>query len=118
MTAAVYGDEPGGHPAFNSDSQAAATSGVIKASAGVFFEANGYNLTGNTRYFHVYNSATVPTDGAVPALVPVAVPPYGVFSLTFEQGVFFDTGISWACSTGVSTKTLSTADLWVTITYR
>ncbi len=118
MTAAVYGDEPGGHPAYNSDSQAAATSGVIKATPAIFFEANGYNLTGATRYFHVYNSATVPADGAVPALVPVAVPPYGVFSLSFSQGVFFDTGLSWASSTGVATKTLSTADLWVTITYR
>ncbi len=105
MTAAVYGDEPGGHPAYNNDSQAAAASGVVKASPAVFYEANGYNLTGTT-------------DGAVPALVPVAIPPYGVFSLSFSQGVFFDAGLSWASSTGVATKTLGGADLWVTITYK
>ena len=118
MTAAVYGDEPGGHPAYNNDSQAAAASGVVQAGPTVFYEANGYNLTGTTRYFHVYNSATVPTDGAAPALIPVAIPPYGVFSLSFSQGVFLDTGLCWASSTGVATKTLGGADLWVTITYK
>jgi hypothetical protein len=119
MTAAVYGDKPGGEFVQHVDSQAFATSGVVKATPGVFFEVNGFNSSASTRYFHVYNSATVPGDGAVPACIPITVPPSSPFSFSFaKDGIELDTGISWACSTSFATKTLGAAEMWTTISYK
>ncbi len=119
MTAAVYGDTPGGDYAKHNDSQAPATSGVIKASSGVFYEVNGINTSSSTRYFHLFNSATVPSNGAVPACVPVECPPASSFSFSLtKDGIYFDTGICWASSTARDTLTLSAADMWALVTYK
>ena len=120
MSAIVERSAPGSWTGaiFNSDTQDFAASGVIKATPAVFYEVNGYNSSGSTRYFQIFDSATVPADGAIPACVPVAVPPYGLFSLSFAQGLFLGTGLSWASSSGAGTKAVTGADLWVTITYK
>ncbi len=120
MTALVERGAPGSWTGaiFNSDTQSTAASGAIKDGPAVFYEVNGYNASGSTRYFQIFDSATVPADGVVPACVPVVVPPYGVFSLSFAQGLFLATGLSWASSSGLATKTVTGADLWVTITYK
>ena len=119
MTASVTQGEPNSFRVRHTDSQALAVSGVVKASGGVFYEINGYNGSASTRYVHIYNSATVPADTAIPACVPITVPPFGVFSLSFEHGFQCGAGISWASSTTLQTKTVSgTPDVWTTITYR
>ncbi len=121
MTAIVERGSPGSWTGavLHNDSQALAVSGVIKASHAVFLEVNGYNNSASTRYFHIYDSATVPADTAIPACVPVVVPPFGVFSLSFAQGLYLGTGLSWASSSTLQTKTVSgTPDLWVTVTYK
>ncbi len=119
MTAKVYGDRPGGDFAQHNDSQAPAASGIVKAAPGVFFEVNGFNTSASTRYFQVFNSATVPSNGAVPAIVPIVVPPSSPFSFSFvKDGVELDTGIVWACSTGFGTLTIGAAEMWATVTYK
>lgn len=120
MTAKVYGDKPGGDVAMHNDSQAPATSGVVKAASGVFFEVNGYNTSASTRYFHIFNSTTVPANGAVPACVPIVVSPTSPFSFSFvKDGLYLDTGISWASSTARDTLTITVgADMWATVTYK
>jgi len=119
VTAKIYGDTPGGDFLQHCDSQADVSSQVVKASHGVFFEITGSNNSSSTRYIQIYNSATVPTDGAVPALPPITVPPYGVFSMSFAQGVRFDTGISWASSTTRATKSESgVGDVWAAVSFK
>ena len=121
MTAIVERGEPGSSPTavLNNDSQALAVSGVVKASAAVFLEIVGFNNSGSTRYVHIYDSPTVPAEGTIPACVPIVVPSQGVFSLSFPRGLFLHTGLSWASSTTLQTKTVSGApDIWATITYK
>ena len=120
MSTKTYGDEPGGHFAKHMDSQALQTSGVIVAGPAVFYEVVGFNNSGSTRYFHIYDSATVPADAAIPAMTPLAVGAGGTFSYNFSQaGLALASGLSWASSTTVATKTITgAADMWVTITHK
>ncbi len=121
MTAAVVRGQPGSSPTaiLNNDSQGLATSGIIKATPAVFLEVNGVNNSGSTRYFQLFNSATVPADTATPFCVPVPVPANSAFSMRFESGLFLSTGLVWASSSTLATKTITlVADMWVTVTYK
>ena len=97
---------------------ALAASGVIKASAGKLLGAIGYNDKTSTQFIQIFNSATVPSDTAVPIFSFVAQSKAN-FSLDFgtlEDD--FDTGISWSNSSTVGTKTIGSADCWVTALFR
>lgn len=119
MTASVHGDDPGGSVIRHNDSQGLAVSGVIKASACVFFEVLGYNNSGSTRYFQLFDSATVPADTAVPMCAPIGIPAFSAFSMRLENGFRAPAGLSWASSSTLATKTVSvTPDMWVTVTYK
>ncbi len=121
MTAAVVRAQPGSSPlaVLNNDSQGVATSGIVKATPAVFLEVNGVNNSGSTRYFQIFDSATVPADASVPFCVPVPVPPNSAFSMRFDQGLFMHTGLCWASSSTFATKTITlVADMWVTVTYK
>lgn len=99
------------------ESAALETSSVSKAAAGNLYAVFGWNNNAAVRYFHIYNSATVPADTTVPKIcIPVAAG--GSFSLDLTlYGKQFAAGISWACSTTAATKTLGAADFWVTLGY-
>ncbi len=121
MTAAVVRSQPLSSPTLvqHNDSQGLATSGIIKATPAVFLEVNGVNASGSPRYFQIYDSATVPADTAVPFCVPVLVPANSSFSMSFETGLFMHTGLCWASSSTLATKTITlVADMWVTVSYK
>ncbi len=96
---------------FNSIGGGLATSGVIRASPGTLLDVNGYNASGETRFFQLFNTVAVPPDTTVPATIPIEVAAGTHFSITFadSQGQTFSTGITWASSTTQLTKTITGA---------
>ncbi|OFY95245.1 MAG: hypothetical protein A2309_02950 [Bacteroidetes bacterium RIFOXYB2_FULL_35_7] len=92
------------------NSSAAETSSVSKNAAGTLYYALFYNGNGATRYFQVFNSATVPADGVVP-VITIPVTTGQTLVLDFSNfGMYFSTGISWCNSTTGGTKTIGAAD--------
>lgn len=98
-------------------SAALEASKVIKASPGSLRGATAFNNNASTRYFQVFNSATVPANGEVPMLtIPV---PAGK-SVSFDGGLgglVCSAGISVCGSTTAPTKTVGGADFLFTIKY-
>lgn len=85
------------------------TSRVVKASAGTLWSFTAHNTNAAKRYFLLFDSATVPSNGALPVMVfacesklPVSFQPDGGLPMT--------AGISWAISTTEDTLTLAAAD--------
>ena len=96
---------------------AVAASGVIKASAGPLYGISGINNSASDQYLQIHNTASVPADTAVPKLV-LFIPAKSNFS--FDLGVYgyaFATGMSWSNSSTLATKTIGSADCWVTAIY-
>lgn len=88
----------------------AGLSGVIKASAGTFIEADFANTGGTagvTLYLQFFNSTTVPVDGTAPSLFfPIPLALGSKISLRAPRA--FSTGLSWCASTTIATKTIAT----------
>lgn len=100
------------------DSAALEASSVVKASPGNAYVAFGFNNNVATRYFHVYNSTTVPADGTAP-IICFPVPGSSSFSIDLRAyGKYFSTGMAWANSTTAATKTVGAADFWVNFGYK
>lgn len=113
------------------DSQALATGGVIQAAPGVLLEVTIFNGSASTRYFQLFDSATVPANASVPFMCPIKIPagqnaclvlgncPVSVdVGVVWAGGVRMATGISWASSSTSDTKTITgVADMWVTARY-
>lgn len=97
---------------------AVAASAVVKSSNGTLLGISVINSGASTRYFQIFDSTSVPADGAVPVLV-LAVPSgeQRTLDLTAFNGKFCSTGISWASSSTLATKTIGAAELWVNIFY-
>ena len=94
----------------NSAQAAAAASKVIKATAGTIYGLSGYNGKTTTQFIQIHNSATLPSDTAVPAFNIIANPLTN-FSVDFGQyGMSFDTGIVVCNSSTSATKTIGSAD--------
>lgn len=91
---------------------AAAASLVGKASAGNLY---GFNVkaidAGTAQKLLVFDSATVPADGAVAPILAYDVPAAGTLSQSFNPPIRCSAGISFALSSAVTpfTKTLSAA---------
>jgi hypothetical protein len=93
------------------DYVAAATSGVIKASPGRLYVVMFQSRSSSERFIQFYNSTTVPVDTTVP-VITVAVPAGGVCSIDLNAfGRYFSTGIAWAVSTTMATKTIGAAEI-------
>lgn len=86
----------------NYHSAAAESSNVVKAAAGTLYKVFlATSLTSGTFYFCLFNSTTVPSTGTVPFFIyPVPLMPNGL-QLTFDMGLYFSTGISWAISSAL-----------------
>jgi hypothetical protein len=84
---------------------------VLKASAGNLHSLSVYIDGASARWIMVYNSTTVPADGATTPVLVWRVPSDGVsgwLNIPFNTPISFSTGISVACSsTGPLTKTAS-----------
>lgn len=86
-----------------------AASGVIKNAAGTLYGGVFMNSNAATRYLQIFDSATVPADGATP-LLSIPVPAGTAFPFGYIRGRAMANGIAWCTSTTFATKTLGAAD--------
>lgn len=83
---------------------------VIKNTAGNLFKLIFTNTNGATRYFQLFDSASIPIDGTVPM---VTIPVAAGAKYEFEVGkypIHFASGITVCNSTTLATKTVGAAD--------
>lgn len=105
--------------AYVEGSTAFEASHILKASPGTAISITGYSSKGSAQYILVFDSATVPSNGAIPRLPPVLVPPTSNFSIDVPiTGCPFLTGITICNSSTAATKTIGTTDCWFTAVLR
>lgn len=89
-------------------------SGVIKAKGGRLLSISGYNSKASVQYIQIFNTVAVPADTAVPVFV-IAVAASSNFSINFSPASLgCMTGITWSNSSTVPTKTIDSADVFLT----
>lgn len=116
--AGIYGDWESRLKISQYATTAMAASGVIKNKAGVLYNLSGINDKAAQQYIHIFDSKTVPADGAVPVLV-LTVPADSNYSIDLGvYGLHCKNGLSWSNSSTLATKTIGAADCWVTAVYR
>lgn len=81
-------------------------SAVAKASAGLLYKAQVFNNSGATVYFQVFDAASLPANGAIPALAPQPVATLTFAAFEFATwGRPFTNGIVLAVSSTPATLT-------------
>lgn len=93
------------------------TSMVIKAAAGTLFQIFGHSSRTSSQYIHVYNATSAPAAGGTPVITFI-VPASSNFSVDFQNGHGFATGITVGNSTTVGTRTAGAADTWFNALYK
>ena len=88
---------------------------IVKASAGTLFSLSGYN-SGPAQFLQVHNSASIPANGAAPAML-LAIPAQSTFAFEWDKGVVLSAGIVVSNSSTGATKTIGSADCYFTATY-
>lgn len=99
------------------DSVALEASAIIKASPGALFSITGYNSNANDQFVQIHDSAALPADTAVPAIVFKVAAQENFFYEIKEIGRFFKNGIVICNSSTCPTKTIGSADIWVNCQY-
>jgi hypothetical protein len=99
------------------DAQAYAASGIVLASRCYLHEIMATSKAAATAYLHMFDSATVPSNGAIPVVMPMPITTDGVIVWSPPSQHCFLTGLVWALSTTRATLTLASADVWVDVTY-
>lgn len=93
----------------------------LKASAGVVYAIQAFNINAAIRYLKLYNKASAPTVGSDTPVKVLAIPPGSGFVLSFgPSGVSFTTGIAWALTTGITnadTGAVAASEILVNIDY-
>jgi hypothetical protein len=95
---------------------------VVKASPGILFKVFIYNNNAAIRYLHIFDSTSLPTNGAAPNIPPYSLPATGTaVSPTVvdfgNDGVRFTMGIVVANSTTQTTLTIGSADSAIAVSY-
>lgn len=91
---------------------------IVKASAGNLYKIIGHNNSGSDQFIQIFNSATLPADGAVPHLVQKVLANQN-FEIDFDAvGAYMTTGIVVCNSTTVATKTIGAANCWFNAVYK
>lgn len=110
---------PGDQPLHYDSGSSYVASGVIKANIGRLNGFHGYN-SGGAQWIMIYNSATVPANGASP-LIMLHVGATSSFAWDPGTGAtggkYFTAGISWSNSSTAPTKTVGAADCWLSASY-
>ncbi len=99
----------------NGNSTALVASLVIKASAGKAFEIRGVN-TGAAQFIQIHDAASLPADTAIPEDV-LYVGANQNFSIVYERGKSFATGIVVCNSSTSATKTIGATNCWFSAEY-
>lgn len=100
-----------------SASTAAEASRVIKASSGRLQWINVTTSRTSDQYFQIFDSTTVPADATAPIYV-FKLPADSTVYIDFSNiGSYFSTGISVSNSTTMTTKTIGSADCYITAEY-
>lgn len=84
-----------------------AASGVISTVPGRLVSLFAFNSLATTIWLMLFDSSTVPADGASPILTAPLPPSPGAVSYSFPTTHPFVRGLSWAVSTTAGTKTLA-----------
>ena len=99
------------------DSQAPINSDVIKTSPGEFRQAMAANQGASLLYVMFFDAVAVPTNGSVPAFVPIPLAAGAACAIPF--GPAMSNGLCWAASTTAATLTVDTTDsMWLSVQYR
>lgn len=89
----------------------------VKAGPGKLYGMTGYNSKGSAQWVQVFDSLTLPAEGAVPA-VTFTVATVANFAIDFGiYGRTFKTGIYVVNSSTGPTKTIGSADIWLDAQY-
>lgn len=97
---------------------ALAASGVVSTTPTCLLDLVAINTSAAKKFLQLYDSATVPADGAVPT-VSIYCEATGNCGWNTEGiGICFATGLSWAGSSTAATKTGAAADMIVYILHR
>lgn len=112
--AATAGGGGGGVVSFaaatNATSTALEASRIVKASAGTLWSLTVFNNSASAQYYQLFDSATLPANGAVP-IEPMKVSAGSSGSWVFgEIGRAFASGIVVSNSSTAATKTIGAAD--------
>jgi hypothetical protein len=97
-----------------------AASGVVNSGPVFLNGCLGYSKNGGTVYIQFFNKTSVPSDGVTPDMAPIAVGAASEFAWDAGAGGsrYFATGLSWAESTTIDTKTVAgTSDVFMTCQY-
>ena len=101
----------------NKNTSANAASLIAKATAGTAYVILGYNAKTSAQFIQVHDSATLPSDTAVPETV-ISVPASSNFSIDYgAYGKAFGSGIVVCNSSTQATKTVGTTDCWFEVLY-
>lgn len=102
----------------NATTTAYAASLIVKASAGTIYSITGYNAKTSTQFIQIHDSATLPTEAAVPKVI-FSVPANSNFSFDLTPfGRSFAAGITICNSSTGPTKTIGAADCWFDVQYK
>ena len=95
---------------------ALAASLIVKADKGTLYGLTGYNNKSSSQFIQIHDAASLPANGAAPVIV-FTVPATTSFSLDYEVGREFQTGIVISNSSTAATKTIGSADCWFDVQY-
>ena len=98
-------------------STALEASRILLNRSGHLVSLVGYNAKTSAQFIQIFNTTSVPADGAVP-IYTFSVPASSNFSIDIPTPAPFTVGISVSNSSTVATKTIGSADVWYTAVVR
>lgn len=90
---------------------------VVKAAPGTVFGVTGYNSNSSVQFIQLFDAASLPAEGAIPAVV-IAAGASSNFSIDFGvYGRYFKAGVVICNSSTGPTKTIGTTDCYFDVRY-